>query len=338
MSYVKYILVFTLSIGLFAIGYFGYTNLANADQNSTAYKPLSKVKEAIKSNPKYNSELENKDILSVAILGIDRRHRSEGFRTDIMIVVAINKKTNRIVMASVPRDLWWKNGRINAAYIQGGWEDLQAGLTEVTGIKPDKFVLTDFEDFKWVVDAMGGVPVNIETTFTDTQYPVDATFEYQTVAFSQGTEVLTGERALIFSRSRKGDNDSGDWGRMKRQHLILRGMLTAITQPQSTFKNMSPEDILKTVTNAKMDSNLTPSDASYIWDLYKDKDKYTITSLYLDHDYLFTPPMSEYGGAWVLAPIGGTFEPFKTKFMAELSGTPVPAKAEPNLTTQTPEE
>jgi LCP family protein required for cell wall assembly len=282
------------------------------------------------------SPMQESKTLSIALLGIDRRSREEAFRTDVMIVVAVNKETNRVVMVSIPRDLWWKDGRINATYIQHGWPALQEGLTQVTGIKPEKFILTDFKDFSWLVDAMGGVPVEVETTFTDTQYPVDETFEYQTVSFTQGKEVLTGQRALIFSRSRKGDNDNGDWGRMKRQHLILKGMLTAITQPTSTFRNMSPKEMLKVITTGKMDTNLTPDDAMYLWDLYKDKDKYQVESLYLDHDYLFTPPLEEYGGAWVLAPLNGTFEPFQRRFKESLSG--VNQTTTDPTTTQTPEE
>ncbi len=337
MRFFKYILAFLGFFAIFGGIYYVYANL-NQTNDITRKLPntLNGEKNDETDTTSSNSPFAKSDIVSVALLGVDRRSKAEGFRTDIMIVVALNKKTNQVVMASVPRDLWWDGGRINATYIQSGWPALQEGLSAITGVKPEKFILTDFQDFKWVVDAMGGVPVNIETTFTDSQYPVDETFEYQTVSFNQGPETLTGERALIFSRSRKGDNDNGDWGRMKRQHLILKGMLTAVTQPSSMFKNMKPEEMLKVATNSRMDTNLDPTDVVYLWDLYKDKDKYKATSLYLDYDYLFTPPMSEYGGAWVLAPINDTFEPFQQRFKDALAGVePQPATVP---TTQTPEE
>jgi LCP family protein required for cell wall assembly len=338
MQVSKYVLAFLVFFVVFGIGYVAYEKMQNTNENSLI---PNKEKVGDESDPpKHDSPFAKEDIISIVLLGIDRRSKSESsYRTDIMIVVTIDKNTNQVVMASIPRDLWWNGGRINAAYIQGGWPSLQEGLTEITGIKPEKFILTDFEDFSWIVDAMGGVPVEVATTFTDSQYPVDATFEYQTVSFNQGTEVLSGERALIFSRSRKGDNDNGDWGRMKRQHLILKGMLSAIKQPASMFKNMDPKEILKVATTGKMDTNLTPSDAVYFWDMYKDKDKYQITSLYLDHEYLFTPPMEEYGGAWVLAPIDGTFEPFKQTFKNTLAGikpTP-PTENMPDEANQIPE-
>jgi len=148
---------------------------------------------------------------------------------------------------------------------------------------------------------MDGVEVQVENTFTDSSYPVDATKGYQTVTFTQGTEKLTGERALIFSRSRKGNNGEGsDWARMKRQHLILKGMPSAVLSPKSLFNPMVVEKAFKTITEGKMDTNLTVEDAKYLWSFYKDRDQYEIESVYLDYDFLRSPPMEDYGGAWVL--------------------------------------
>lgn len=272
-------------------------------------------------NSKYDSDLVNKDRINILLLGIDRRSKAElGYRTDIMILVSVDKTTNQVVMTSVPRDLWWGGGRVNAVLNGQGWESLQTAFNEITGITPDRFVLTDFEDFVWIVDSMGGVPVDIQTTFTDSQYPVDETFEYQTVTFTQGTEKLTGERALIFARSRKGDFDNGDWGRMKRQHLILKGFLDAVVQPESIFNPMVVEKAFELVTNKGMETNLTIEDSKFLWDFYKDKDQYNINSLFVDHDYLYTPPMSEYGGAWVLAPINNDFTQVHTRLEEMLNG------------------
>ena len=312
--------------------FMGVYYVVSATQSPTSVlSPKGSTEKLAKTKPSdlaTKSGLNASDKTTFLVLGIDRRSKGEGYRTDIMILVTIDKVKNRAVLVSVPRDLWWKTGRINATYVQDGFEEMQRALEEITGLKPEKFILTDFADFSWIVDSMGGVPVEVETTFTDSQYPVDATHEYQTVSFTQGSEVLSGERALIFSRSRKGDNDSGDWGRMKRQHLILKGMLKAVDQPSSIFKNMELGKAFDMVTKGRMDTNLTLSDASYLWDLHKDYEKYTISSLYLDYDYLFTPPMEEYGGAWVLAPIGDSYSNFKLAVQDELNGVKKPVVEE----------
>ena len=312
MKFFKYPIVFLVSLAVFTFVYLAYLKLQPREQ---AISPISKESNGTASkkpeNKSTNSKLEKKERINLVLLGIDRRNKDEGYRTDIMIVVSIDKARNKAVMVSLPRDLWWNGGRLNATYSAEGWDGLQTAIETVTGIRPEKYILTDFVDFKWIVDSMGGVPVNVETTFTDSQYPVDETFEYQTVTFTQGEEKLSGDRALIFSRSRKGDNDNGDWGRMKRQHLILKGMLKAVSQPESIFRNMEISKALDMVTKGRMDTNLEVSDATYLWDLHKDWGKYQITSKFMDYEYLFTPPMSEYGGAWVLAPIGGSYDKFK---------------------------
>jgi LCP family protein required for cell wall assembly len=309
MKILNYILVFVLSLLGFALTYIVYLKLKPSESVRTPIT-ISSQEEPYKT-VKTGSKLQTVERINMVLLGIDRRSKDEGYRTDIMVVVSIDKAKNKALLVSLPRDLWWNGGRLNATYSSEGWSGLQTALETITGIKPEKYILTDFVDFEWIVDSMGGVPVTVETTFTDSQYPVDETFEYQTVTFTQGEEKLTGKRALIFSRSRKGDNDNGDWGRMKRQHLILKGMLQAVKQPESIFKNMELAKALDMVTKGRMDTNIALSDATYLWDLHKDWDKYQITSKYMDYDYLFTPPMAEYGGAWVLAPIGGSYDVFK---------------------------
>lgn len=250
--------------------------------------------------------------MNILLLGIDRRSRAEnGYRTDIMILMTINPQKKVVVLTSVPRDLWIGGGRVNALYIQSGWDGMQSKFEQITGQKPDKFILTDFKDFSWVVDAMSGVTVAVEKTFTDYEYPVDATKGYQTVTFVEGQEKLNGDRALIFARSRHGNNGEGsDWMRMKRQHSILKGMRNAIIQMGSIFNPMVIEKAFDTVTNGKMDTNLTLDDVRYLWNIYQEKDLYIIKSLFMDSAYLYNPPMSEYGGAWVLVPKNKDYSAF----------------------------
>lgn len=294
--------------------------------NSTLIKPVNEspfetqLKE--RNGADDNTEIVDKDILSLLLLGIDRRSKTEmSFRTDTMIMVLANPKLNKAVLISVPRDLWYEGNRINAVYTLYGWEELQKAFKQISGFEPNKYILTDFEDFSWIIEAMGGVPVDIETSFVDSNYPVDETKTYQTVSFETGREILTGERALIFSRSRKGTNGEGsDWARMKRQHLILKGMLEAVLQPKSIFNPMVVENSFKMVTTNKMNTNLTIKEAEFLWDLYKDWEKYEISSLYLDSNYLYNPPMENYGGAWVMVPVDSTYKTFKSDIFKALYG------------------
>lgn len=328
---------------------FGVKSSLFPDQNNIS--PISKkttqqnkLQEPVKE---FTSELENQDIINILLLGIDRRSKSEGItRTDIMILATINPTKNTITLTSVPRDLYYQGQRLNALFIYEGFEGLQTAFETITGQKPSKYAMIDFEDFVWLVDALGGVPVEVQTSFTDQYYPNDITNEYQTISFTQGPELLSGERALIFARSRKGDFDNGDWGRMKRQHLILQGMADTLNQNNNficTNKNNSDtpnkqfdeiytscapfittqtiKDILQTVTNAKVLTNLEIGDLVYLWDFYKDRKNYTVTSVLMDYNYLYTPPAQDYGGAWVLAPINNSYETFHIDLQNVINNT-----------------
>jgi LCP family protein required for cell wall assembly len=338
----KFVIAFLVIISLGTLGFVLYrTNIelndAGIDTGVTSpFSELAKEKEQNNLEEKYPL---GKPI-NIMLLGIDRRSRNElSYRTDIMILLSVNPETNRVTLASIPRDLWYQGQKINGLYINEGWPTFQVAIEEITGQKPERFILTDFKDFSWIVDAMGGVPVEVERTFTDTSFPVDETKEYQTVSFAAGPEVLTGERALIYARSRKGNNGEGsDWARMRRQHNILKGMLEAVQQPGSLFKPMVVEEAFKTVTTGRMDTNLQIADAKYLWDFYKDKDDYIINSLFLDYDYLYSPPLEQYGGAWTVVPTDGDYSTFKTDLYNKLYAIEVPEKVTTSNSGDTVEE
>jgi LCP family protein required for cell wall assembly len=318
--------LFFLGSGLFILNILVVIQVNKINNRKVQYSPIANEKKEspeadLGINEKFlNSDLFDKNVLNILLLGIDRRSKFEySYRTDIMILLSVNVETNKVTLVSVPRDLWYQGQRVNATYITQGFDELSDAFYEITGLKTNKYILTDFEDFSWIVDAMGGVPVTVERSFIDSSYPVDATLGYQTISFTQGPEKLTGERALIYSRSRKGSNGEGsDWARMRRQHLILRGMIDAIVQPGNLFNPMNVEKAFNHVTEGRMDTNLSIEDSKFLWDMYKDKDKYEIHSLFLDSTYVYSPPMQDYGGAWVLVSADQNYESFKKDLRGKL--------------------
>ena len=322
----KYIVLSALLISLGTLGFVAYQSNKKLQEvgieTGITISPFSKLASNQDKPETLAEQYPLGNPINILLLGIDRRSKFEySYRTDIMIMVSINPATNNVVMTSIPRDLWYNGNKINGLFLNSGWEVMKTAMGEVTGLAPERYVLTDFEDFAWVVNAMGGVPVEVDNTFTDSSYPIDETQEYQTVSFTAGPEQLTGDRALIYARSRKGTNGEGsDWARMRRQHKILSGMLKAVLQPRSIFNPMVIENAFKTVTQGRMDTNLKLEDAAYLWDFYQDKDLYTTHSLFLDYEYLYSPPPENYGGAWTIVPRDGTYETFRTVVQNRLQG------------------
>jgi len=281
-------------------------------ENQPEQKPL--IDRIVEKEPQINSELEKEKIINILVVGKDigRERRSKGqsgYNTDTIILLSINSKDNRAVLTSFPRDIWQNNAKINAILVTQGMDSLLDAMSKISGQKITKYVTIDFDGIRWLVDAFGGVPVEVKTSFTDNTFPNNYDTEIMSVNFSQGTEIMTGERALTFARSRKGNNGEGsDLMRAKRQHQILKGMTKAIENKNSEFfpfdiKEFYNEVILHTQTNISLE------DAIYLFSFYKNIEKYNIQSLVLDDRYIYHPGISSsYGGAWVFVAKDKNFE------------------------------
>jgi LCP family protein required for cell wall assembly len=277
-----------------------------------------------------------KPVINVLLIGLDtsqgRRSRGQlGSNTDVLILASVNTKTNRVLLTSVPRDLWVNGNKINALLSVYGWETLKDAFEKISGATVDGYIKLDFDGLKWMVDSFGGVPVNVETDFTDSEFPNNADSGAQTVTFNKGYELLDSERALIFARSRHGNNGEGsDLMRAKRQHLILQGMVQAVKQPNSLFWPMDLPKFFDAVTT-HMETSLKLADVYYLWDFYKDRDLYQIESFVIGSDYLYYPgmyPESEYH-AWVFLPINNDFSKLQSDIKAKLEGTFIPVNSAP---------
>jgi len=264
----------------------------------------------IPETKKATTVFDGKEILNILLLGIDRRSKSATtYNTDTMILLSANPKSNTVLLTSVPRDLWINGNKLNALYSVQGEDVLLNAFEKITGLEVDGYIRCDFEDFRWIVESFGEVPVDIERTFTDISFPNNSDTGAISVTFEEGSEKMDGDRALTFARSRKGDNGEGsDLMRAKRQHLILMGMIDAISQPESIFWPMNLPKFYETVTQ-HMYTTLNLGDITYLWDFYKDRDKYEITSFVVDDRYIYHPgmyPQSDYK-AWVFIPRDESF-------------------------------
>lgn len=173
--------------------------------------------------------------LTVLVMGIDRREGEEGpWRTDSMILISVDPATQSVAMLSMPRDLFitmpdYGEGeyldRINLAYFRGDAEKYPGGgpaLAKQTirrnfGVKVDRYLVMDFDGFRRVIDEIGGVEIDVPELLIDDQYPTE---DYGTmvVRFEPGAQIMDGERALIYSRTRK---STSDFARAERQQEVI---------------------------------------------------------------------------------------------------------------------
>lgn len=156
-------------------------------------------------------------------------------RSDTTILLHISADRSRALALSIPRDLWveqpnctgkdWAGSyaKFNNAFEQGGAACTSELVEEVTGLPVNHVVVVDFNGFKQMVDAMGGVEVCLERPVDD----VDAKLK-----LPAGTSVVDGEQALAFVRARKTLGDGSDIGRIQRQQAFLSAAIRKATDSQ----------------------------------------------------------------------------------------------------------
>ena len=159
--------------------------------------------------------------LNVLVLGADRRPpdskeaQVEGTRTDTIMLVRLVPRTGEVKLLSVPRDLLIEvepgvKDRANAAYTRGGIDRTMRAIEDHTGVPLDHHAMVDFEGFEAVVDAMGGVEVDVEDDFPDAW------------SMEEGLQKLNGRRALRYARYR--DTACGDLDRIRRQQELVAAL------------------------------------------------------------------------------------------------------------------
>jgi LCP family protein required for cell wall assembly len=264
------------------------------------------------------------------VLGLDRRNKEStvsGTLTDTIILGSVAEDGTGAVMLSIPRDLWVPyakseySGRINAVYAWGGIAALKETIERILAVPIHYFVVVDFEGFEKAVDAVGGVEVDVLRSFDDFEYPIEGKEDvlpesdrYQHIHFDQGIQIMTGERALQFARSRHAQGDEGtDFARAARQQKIILALKEKVLSAQ-TFFNPSRIKILYDIFKDSIETNISLNDALAVYDLSKKLDSSQVKSAVLDGELLYNPTdAAPYNGAWVLLPKSGDFSAIQQK-------------------------
>jgi LCP family protein required for cell wall assembly len=164
--------------------------------------------------------------VNVLFIGIDRGSVAgeEGYtRSDVMILASVNAEKKKAVMVSFPRDTrvnipGYGTEKINAAHSFSGPAGAVKIVEEISGIPINGYAEVDFEAFKSIVDALGGVILHLD-------YPI---LDPKIGALPKGDVFLDGENALILVRSR--NLPRGDLDRIDNQKKFLKAMMEKVVQ------------------------------------------------------------------------------------------------------------
>ncbi len=227
----------------------------------------------------FDTYMRDEDPFNILLLGYGGDGHDGTYLTDSIIIAHIQPAKEIITLVSVPRDIWVKiptNGlkgsywKINATYTIGKHDDdfpykleqftgehgagnLTMSIVEtVTGLDIEYYTAINFQVLVDVVNALGGIDVEVEKSFDDYQYPIAgmetnlcnkteaelpqltvlaqtdpvAAFpcRYEHIHFEEGVQHMDGQKALQFVRSRYSVENGSDFGRSERQKRVLQGI------------------------------------------------------------------------------------------------------------------
>jgi LCP family protein required for cell wall assembly len=246
--------------------------------------------------------------------------------TDTIIFASISHRNPSIILISLPRDIWVPElrAKLNSTYYWGNQKQEGGGLVlakstveEVLGQPVHYGVVIDFSGFVRIIDVLGGVEVDVERTFVDEKYPIpgrenddcngDPEYKcrYETIRFEEGPQLMDGDTALKFVRSRNAEGDEGtDLARAARQQKVLLAVKNKILSRGIMF---SPKKVLE-IWRVLQESTETDIDASagaiLARRVFQARDK--IISDLLPEGLLVNPPISpRYDNLYVFIPKDG---------------------------------
>jgi polyisoprenyl-teichoic acid--peptidoglycan teichoic acid transferase len=171
------------------------------------------------------------DRVTILVMGIDRRP-GEAYisRTDTMMLLSLNPRTDSVSILSIPRDLYVVipgrgRDRINTAFVYGSAGNNPAGGAALAietvernlGVPIHHYLMVDFGAFVRGIDAVGGVTVDVPYNINDPLYP-DMNYGYDPLFIPAGRHQFDGQLALKYARTRHQDDD---FNRARRQQQIL---------------------------------------------------------------------------------------------------------------------
>lgn len=184
---------------------------------------------------------------TVLLLGVDRRpDGSEGVRSDTLILAYVHPTERWASLLSIPRDTvatipGLGEQKINVAYGYGyqhatelygaGADPAAAGaaltaetVAQFLNLPVDYVAQIDFTGFERFIDTLGGVVIDVPYPVLDSSFPT-ADYGYERIFIPAGLQVINGETALKYARSRHG---SSDFERTRRQQMLLRAVLETV--------------------------------------------------------------------------------------------------------------
>lgn len=275
-----------------------------SETNGWEYKKINEDELGFKPGVSHKEDglYTNTNIKNIMFFGID----AEGYggRSDCMMLVSIDSNTSKIKLTSFMRDTYVTipgrgGNKLNSAYAIGGPELAVSAIESTYGIKIDNYIATNFTTFKNIINAIGGVNVNIssdEAGYINWQLNSNGQTNVGLVPSGGGNVTLNGQQALWLCRNRGGNGFSGnDFVRTSRQRRVIQSLI-------SRYSNFSASQVLSTIDalDGNFVTDLSASDFSWYAERSSKFFTYDIAERCVPDDGEWYQSYSP-AGAWIIA-------------------------------------
>lgn len=267
--------------------------------------------------------------VNILLLGVPGGNHDGPNLSDSINVLSYDMKTNKLTTIGVPRDVWSEtiHQKINAAYATGeaikpgkGMTLAKAEVSSIVGVPIHYGAVIRFSQFQELIDFLGGVEVDVEKTFTDTEFPIvgkendecggdpDYKCRYESISFKAGPQQMNGELALKYVRSRHATGSEGsDFSRNERQQAVMRAIRAKLINPAMILNPLKIERLYKTLDRL-VERDITNEQAVQIAKNIVFKRHFSQNTGVLPRDLFTVPDVWQYNGQYVLVPKEGNFD------------------------------
>jgi polyisoprenyl-teichoic acid--peptidoglycan teichoic acid transferase len=284
-----FIILLTLVL-MVMIGFLGYLVYHKLEElkTQTGFSPGKILSQAgtVAFKDKMTGEVRDKLVVLVVGLDENRDHRGivhhKGSRTDTIFLLSLDRRAEKIGILSIPRDTWvrisdkYGENKINSAYTEAFWDAYTAsnesyeyaksqGIAQVietvqnfTEVEIDRYVLLKIKAAEELVDAIGGIPVDVEKRmdYIDNWGNLN-------IHLDKGPQHLKGKDLVGYARFRH--DEEGDWGRIRRQHQVVDALVREFKKPH----NLAKIDVLAKVIKNNIETDFDINDLIDLAKVYR---------------------------------------------------------------------
>lgn len=228
---------------------------AEGDDTAATDSPsgdITSADAAISSNQAGGKEpIEDKDVLNVLFIGVDAYQDKLSGRSDVCMVMSLNRRTRQVVMTSILRDCYVYipgkgNNRINAAYAFGRADLLIRTIEANFDLRIDRFAIVNFTGFENVVNTIGGLNITVDASEHDIIQRFIPNISPVSSSGGKYRYCMNGNQALRYVRLRKGAGS--DFSRTMRQQAAIRALMDQAKDMSVSELNAMLEAVLPLIT------------------------------------------------------------------------------------------